>query len=57
MDFVVTGPFRVAGVEPGGIVTAAELEGANIDHLVAAGHLVPNRPAKAEQATTTPDKE
>jgi len=57
MDYVVTGPFRVAGVEPGGLVTAAQLEGADIDHLVGAGHLAPNRPVKAEQATTNPDKE
>lgn len=57
MDYIVTGPFRVAGVEPGGTVTNEQLEGADINHLVDAGHLVPNRPVKAEQATTNPDKE
>ena len=54
MEWTVTGPFVVAGVAPGGTVTAALLEGADINHLVAAGHLTPTaRPVKADKATDT----
>lgn len=52
MEWTVTGPFQVAGVAPGGIVTVEQLEGTNVDHLVAVGHLTPTaRPAKADKAT------
>lgn len=57
MEWIVTGPWLVAGVAPGDVVTAAQLDGADIDHLVVAGHLTPTaRPPKADKATT-PDKE
>ena len=52
MEWTVTGPFVVAGIAPGGTVTASMLEGTNVDHLVAAGHLTPTaRPVKADKAT------
>lgn len=55
MEWIVTGPWLVAGIPPGGKVTAEQLEGVDIDHLVGAGHLTPTaRPAKADKATTDP---
>lgn len=52
MEWTVTGPWTVAGVAPGGIVTDKQLEGTNVDHLVAVGHLTSTaRPAKADKAT------
>lgn len=54
MEWIVTGPFKVAGVTPGGLVTATMLEGTDIDHLVDAGHLTSTaRPVKADKATDT----
>lgn len=53
MEWTVTGPFKIAGVPPGGIVTDQQLEGTDISHLVDTGHLTPTaRPAKADKATT-----
>lgn len=37
----VTGSFRVAGVDPGGVVELDQLGEANIPALVEAGHLTP----------------
>lgn len=55
MEWTVTGPFPVAGINPGGTVTATQLEGADINHLVDTGHLTSTaRPVKADKATETP---
>lgn len=52
--FKVVGGCEVAGVQPGGMVTADELgkAGANVPALVAAGHLEETRP----QPTPAKDK-
>lgn len=40
---------RLAGHEPGDTITEADLEGANIDALIEAGHISKNTPKKKEE--------
>jgi len=49
-NYKVAGPVEVAGVKPGGNLTDEDLEGANIEALLAAGHIASvktSKPAKA----------
>jgi hypothetical protein len=45
----IVGNHSVAGVAPGGTVTDADLEGANIEALVDAGHLEPGNQTKTKK--------
>lgn len=55
--YQIVGPLRVAGHEPGDIVTDEDLAGLNVDHLIEAGHLsaASKKAGKAEAPTTQED--
>lgn len=51
MRYVVAGTRRVAGHEPGSVVSADDLADAPVDHLVAVGHLTVATVAKKAPVT------
>jgi len=55
--YVVAGSRRVAGFAPGDVVDMDDLEGVDVAHLIAAGHLAPHKPAKAVKADVEPQPE
>lgn len=55
--FTVSGSRHVAGVAPGGTVTAAALGSADVAALIAAGHLTASKPAKQTTTTSTTTEE
>jgi|GEM_PF-1734371 hypothetical protein len=49
--YKIVGPLRVAGHEPGEVVTTDDLDGCDVNHLLEAGHLAPSKtPTKAAPA-------
>lgn len=48
-SYEVSGTCKVAGVNPGGIVTDDDLAGLNIEALVAAGSIVSPKPSKKKE--------
>lgn len=65
MKYKITGQHKVAGHEPGEMVTSDELAGANVDALIKSGHLVEaaaptpksDKPAKGESKLDDPTPE
>ena len=51
MTYTVTGPFTVAGQEPGSTLTDEQLAGLDIDWLVESGHIIAT--TEADKADTT----
>jgi len=49
--FKVVGPKKVVGVMPGDVVDDADLDGVDVAHLIAAGHLAPTGKAGKSAAT------
>ena len=47
--YKIAGTHSVAGVAPGGTVTDEDLEGANVEALVDAGHLEPANQTKTKK--------
>lgn len=54
--YKIVGTHRVCGHEPGCTVDVDELAGADVDHLIEAGHITPITPitTKATKATPAP---
>jgi hypothetical protein len=51
MIYEVVGPRRVCGYWPGSHLTVDDLADANIDHLIAAGHIVKVSTAQTKKAS------
>ena len=53
--YKIVGPLNVVGHEPGDVVSDADLEGCDIEHLIGAGHLAStkSKTTKVEPATST----
>lgn len=43
MMYQIVGPHRVCGFEPGANVDEDDLSGADVAHLIAAGHIAPSK--------------
>lgn len=54
-SYKIVGPHPVCGHEPGDVVKSDDLTGANVDHLIEAGHIAPvtTKAPKADTAPTT----
>lgn len=61
MTFTIVGSRSVAGVEPGGELTAEQIEaaGGSVSHLIASGHIAPAAQSSAgapvEQVASEPE--
>lgn len=51
--YKIVGPLPVCGHEPGSTVGDDDLTGADVTHLIEAGHLEPTKAVKADPAPIT----
>lgn len=56
MVYEIVGPRRVCGYWPGSHLTVEDLADANIEHLIAAGHIKPISTAQTKKASTKDDE-
>lgn len=52
MVYEIVGPHRVCGYWPGSHLTVEDLADANIEHLIATGHIKPISTAQKKKAST-----